>query len=132
MIAPSFLDTLYRRKLMWLRKIALYFVNLILALINFSKAVSGLYQYHPGDSYLYNVWVVFDCLVNTLLGGDPRETVSSRSAKAQLYEMAATPPTYGWGCRFCAFLATFQENHCAKALERNVGARAVVPDDPSV
>jgi hypothetical protein len=112
-----------------MKKLWLYLSNVGIAIWNLVRAVFGLYQYHPGDSWLYNLWVVFDCLVNTLALGDPHETVSSRSAKAQAYEQSKDPPSYGWGCRFCSFLATFQQDHCAKALERNVGSRAVVPDD---
>lgn len=115
-----------------MNKIILYVKNVGIALIRVPASLLWLYRYHPGDSWLKNALVVLDCLGNTLAGGDPNETISSRSAKAQAYEQAQTPPRWGFGCRLCSFLAVFQEDHCEKALERNVGRDAVIPDDPSV
>jgi hypothetical protein len=112
-----------------MNKIELYFSNLVIALARMGKAPLGLYKYSKEDGYLKNVLVTLDCLGNTLAFGDPDETISSRSSKAMAYEQNENPPRYGWGCRMCSFLAIFQENHCGKALERNKGSRAVVPDD---
>ena len=112
-----------------LNLLLLYLSNLAIALWRVPRSILGVYKYSEEDGYVKNVLVVLDCLGNTLAGGDPDETISSRSSKAQLYEQSETPPSYGWGCRMCSFLAIFQENHCAKALERNKGHRAVVPDD---
>ena|ERR1700677_1445281 len=112
-----------------MNKVVLYFSNVAIAIARMFKAPFGLYNYSSEDGYVKNVLVVLDCLGNTILGGDPDETISSRSSKAQLYEQSEVPPSYGWGCRMCSFLAIFQEGHCAKALERNKGHRAVVPDD---
>ena len=106
----------------------LYVKNVGIATARLPKAVFGFYKYSPDDGYVKNVMVTLDCLVNTLCLGDPDETISSRSSKAMAYEQSTTPPTWSWGCRMCSFLAIFQENHCAKALERNKGARAVNPD----
>lgn len=111
-------------------KIRLYFSNLFIALGRMVKAPLALYKYSPEDGWFKNVMVTLDCLGNTLTGGDPDETISSRSAKAQAYEQGTSPPSYGWGCRMCSFLAVFQQDHCAKALKRNKGSRAVVPDEP--
>lgn len=112
-----------------MNKIKLYLSNVGIALARVPKAILGLYHYSPEDRYVKNVLVTLDCLGNTLLGGDPDETISSRSSKAMAYEQSVNPPRWGWGCRMCSFLAIFQENHCAKALERNKGSRAVVPDE---
>ncbi len=110
----------------------LYLKNLGIALARIPKAFLGLYWYNPKDPYLQNLAIaVLDLVGNTLTGGDPDETISSRSAKAQVYEQGVAPPRWGWGCRMCSFLAVFQENHCAKALQRNKGSRAVVPDEGS-
>jgi hypothetical protein len=106
----------------------LYFKNLGIALWRVPRSILGIYKYSTDDGYVKNVLVTLDCLGNTLAFGDPDETISSRSSKAELYEQSTTPPSWGWGCRMCSFLAIFQENHCAKALERNKGHRAVVPD----
>lgn len=109
-------------------KLLLYFSNVWLGLVRMVKAPFGLYVYSREDGYVKNVLVTLDCLVNALALGDPNETISSRSAKAKAYEQGTNPPTWSWGCRMCAFLSIFQEKHCAKALERNVGSRAVNPD----
>jgi hypothetical protein len=108
--------------------IKLYLSNLAIAIARMAKAPLGMYKYSAEDGWFKNVMVTLDCLGNTLALGDPDETISSRSAKAQAYEQSTAPPSYGWGCRMCSFLAIFQENHCAKALERNKGSRAVNPD----
>lgn len=109
-------------------RVKLYISNVCIALARMVKAPFKLYQYSPKDGYVKNVLVTLDCLGNALLLGDPDETISSRSSKAQAYEQSHTPPYYGWGCRMCAFLSIFQEKHCDKALERNKGSRAVNPD----
>lgn len=107
-----------------------YFRNLGIALWNIPLAIVGKYKYNQKDGYLQNLAIVgLDLLGNTLLGGDPYETISSRSAKAQAYEQGEVPPSWGWGCRMCSFLAIFQENHCGKALDRNKGSLAVIPDE---
>lgn len=110
-------------------QIILYVKNIIIALIRLIKAIFFIYRYHPGDAYVYNLFVVLDCFGNALAGGDPDETISSRCAKAQLAECAKG--VYGGGCRMCAFLAVFQQDHCTKALERNKGSRGVIPDEAS-
>jgi hypothetical protein len=109
--------------------IRLYLSNLVIALARMVKAPLGLYKYSAKDGYVKNVLVTLDCLGNTILLGDPDETISSRSAKAQAYEQGKSPPVYRWGCRMCSFLAVFQEDHCAKALERNKGSRALDKDE---
>lgn len=111
-----------------MNKLILYIKNVAIATARLPKSVVGLYKYSTDDWYVKNVLVTLDCFGNTLAGGDPDETISSRSAKAQAYEQSEAPPTWGWGCRMCSFLAIFQENHCAKALDRNKGHRAVIPD----
>jgi len=110
-----------------MNKIILYVKNLGIALARMVKAPLGLYKYSEKDGYVKNVLVTLDCLGNTLTGGDPDETISSRSGKAQAYEQSRG--RWGWGCRLCSFLAVFQEGHCEKAVNRNKGHRAVVPDD---
>lgn len=113
-----------------MNKIVQYFVNLGIALIHIPMAVVFKYRYNQKDGYLQNLAVVaLDLLGNTILGGDPNETISSRSGKAQAYEQSLNPPRYGLGCRLCAFLAVFQQDHCQKALNRHTGDQAVIPDE---
>ena len=110
-----------------MNKVILYGKNLGIALARMVKAPLGLYKYSQNDGFVKNVLVVLDCLGNTLTGGDPDETISSRSGKAQAYEQSVG--RWGWGCRLCSFLATFQKDHCQTAVNRNKGRRAVVPDE---
>lgn len=115
-----------------MNKILLYLKNVGIAVARVPKALIGIYKYHPDDGYVKNVLVVLDLLGNTLAGGDPDETISSRSGKAQGHEREASPPRWGWGCRLCSFLAVFQEDHCQLALDRNKGREAVIPDETQV
>jgi len=108
-------------------KVILYIKNVSIAFARLVKSPLGLYTYHPDDSYTKNILVVLDCFGNALSGGDPDETISSRCAKAQVAELKENK--WGGGCRMCSFLAVFQKDHCTIALERNVGHRAVIPDE---
>lgn len=113
-----------------MNKIFQYIKNIGTATARIPLAVFWIYHYHPHDGYLKNLAIVaLDLPLNTLLGGDPDETLSSRSSKAQGHEQGETPPTWGWGCRLCSFLAAFQQNHCQKAYERWAGKQAVIPDE---
>jgi hypothetical protein len=113
-----------------MNKVLQYVRNVALGAVRMPLSVIKMYTYHPADSYIQNVLVTFDCFCNALALGDPDETISSRCAKAQLYEQAQKPPTWGGGCRMCSFLAFFQENHCGIALERNEGHMAIIKDAP--
>ncbi len=61
--------------------------------------------------YIWKVLLALDQLGNTILLGDPDETISSRLGKDAI---AAD-------CRFCMFmckiLAKFDNNYCRKAIE---------------
>ena len=59
--------------------------------------------------YFYNIASVLDRVINTALGGDPRQTLSSRMGRdIALGRCRAC----GW---ICAGLNLIQLNHCAKA-----------------
>jgi hypothetical protein len=59
--------------------------------------------------------------VNTVAGGDPDETISSRAAKAEAEGKR-------WGCILCGLLDKIQKDHCKRSLEPDEGARAIIPD----
>ena len=59
--------------------------------------------------YAYNLLSVFDRVVNTVLGGDPRQTLSSRMGRNV---EAGRCPFCGWVCRR---LNSLDSGHCAKA-----------------
>lgn len=71
--------------------------------------------------YVLNVLIALDQFGNALVGGDPDETISSRAGKAQQKGRR-------WGCVLCRFLNWFERDHCAKSIEPNEGADAVLPD----
>ena len=64
--------------------------------------------------YFWNICVSVDQFVNTVLGGYPDETISSRAGKAQRQGKA-------WGCLFCDLLNIFENQHCAKNIEEDEG-----------
>jgi hypothetical protein len=71
--------------------------------------------------YILNWLLWYDEGLNTLTGGDPGETVSSRAAKAQVEGKR-------WGCVLCKFLDWLQKDHCKTSLNADDGRRAVVKD----
>lgn len=71
--------------------------------------------------YFWNILIGLDQFSNAMLGGDPAETISSRSDKAMREGKR-------WGCILCRFLSLFQKNHCQKSVEPNVGSNSIIPD----
>jgi hypothetical protein len=78
--------------------------------------------------YLLNWLVLLDEAANTLFGGSPGETISSRAGKARANGK-------WWACRLCAFLgwvatmlAGKPTDHCAQSIEPYAGSDAVIPD----
>jgi hypothetical protein len=67
--------------------------------------------------YAWNVLVWLDQGVNTLAGGDPDETVSSRAAKAAARGQR-------WGCVLCRWLDKLDPGHCADNIELDEGGNA--------
>lgn len=56
-----------------------------------------------------NILLALDHLLNTLLLGDPNETVSRRTARAA---QAGSEPA----ATFCKIMSWFRKNHCANSL----------------
>lgn len=71
--------------------------------------------------WILNALISIDQFFNALLGGDGDETISSRAGKAQQKGKR-------WGCVLCRFLNWFERDHCAKSIEPDEGADAVLPD----
>ncbi len=65
--------------------------------------------------YLWNILISLDQLANTLLGGDPDETISSRMGKHVAKR----------SCPFCIFMCKLlnliDKNHCRKSIEEDEG-----------
>lgn len=67
--------------------------------------------------YITNVLIGIDQLANSILGGDPDETISSRMGKA-LKRCGL--------CRFvCRLIHPIDKNHCKKSIERDEGDRGL-------
>jgi len=63
--------------------------------------------------YIWNILISIDQFVNTLFGGDPDETLSSRMGKNKT------------NCRVCYFicklLSLIDKRHCEKSIELDEG-----------
>ncbi len=68
--------------------------------------------------YLWNILISIDQFVNTLFGGDPDETISSRLGK--IY----TKSTFAY--YVCKFLSIFDKRHCQKSIESDEGDDAII------
>jgi hypothetical protein len=64
--------------------------------------------------YILNILIAIDESVNTITGGDPQETISSRAGKLQ---------TRVWWAKYlCKFLNLLDKNHCQNSEEPTVGS----------
>lgn len=104
-----------------------YFWNIARGAGFFVGGLLKLYRPHPGE-WLLNIGLGLDQFANSVIAGDPRETISSRAAKARAEGKE-------WGCVLCRFLgwcatriAGKPTDHCAQSVEANVGGDAVIPD----
>ena len=68
--------------------------------------------------YVWNILISIDQFFNTVLGGDPDETISSRAGKKQ--------GTQTWAKALCWFLNKIDTNHCKKSIEEDEGDREVL------
>lgn len=68
--------------------------------------------------YVWNIMIAIDQFWNTVLKGDPDETISSRAGKAAQQNQK-------WACVLCKFLDLFEKGHCIKSIEPDEGKRAV-------
>jgi len=66
-------------------------------------------------SYIWNILISIDQLVNTILLGDPDETLSSRMGKYAERGRGFIP------CTICRFLNIFDKDHCIRSIERDEG-----------
>lgn len=67
--------------------------------------------------YFFNLFVAFDQLANTILAGDPDETISSRIGKA-IYRRNSKNPILK---AIDKFLNWIQPDHCKYAIEEDEG-----------
>jgi hypothetical protein len=67
--------------------------------------------------YLWNFLIALDQFANTILGGSPDETISSRLGKRV--------DTSRFACVICKVLDLFQKDHCKKSIELDEGSQYV-------
>lgn len=78
-----------------------------------------LVQFSVGvGRYFLNIAIWLDQGVNTLTGGDPDETVTSRAAKA-------ARRGHRWGCVLCRLLDKIHRGHCERGVELDEGRDAL-------
>lgn len=70
------------------------------------------------SKYLWNILLGVDQLLNTLIGGDPDETISSRAGKLVDTSRVA--------CVLCRFLNWFDKEHCKKSIEPDEGSNSTL------
>lgn len=68
--------------------------------------------------YGLNLLIWLDCGANTLLGGDPQETISSRLGKA-------ARDGRKWAYYICRGLHWFDPRHCRESIDPHEGDRAI-------
>lgn len=65
--------------------------------------------------YLWNFLIAVDQLINTILGGVPDETISSRMGKRVVKKNCKV-------CKvICRILDLFEKDHCIKSIEEDEG-----------
>lgn len=68
--------------------------------------------------YFWNILIAIDQFFNALFGGDPDETISSRTGKLRNKRL--------WARCLSAFLDIFEWNHTEKSIEEDEGKDGVV------
>lgn len=72
--------------------------------------------------YFWNLLISIDQFFNTLFGGDPDETISSRMGKwAKKGEPGKFDLRVYIGKSMARFLALFEKDHCEKSIEADEG-----------
>ena len=70
-------------------------------------------------AYFWNLWVALDQLFNTILAGDPDETLSSRMGKNIKNGKCVL-------CKWvCKLLDKIDPDHCFKSIEHDRGDRQI-------
>lgn len=86
--------------------------------------VAVVYAAAPGSRvgrYGLDVWIGFDRMWNAIIGGDSRETVSSRLGKS-VYHFHGS--VFGWKWAdlvVCRLLDSIDPGHCRKSIDGDVG-----------
>jgi len=74
--------------------------------------------------YFWNLLVALDQFVNTVLFGDPDETISSRLGK--WLDLPQNTWRYNVASFVCKILRRFDENHCKNSIEKDEGDKGII------
>ena len=75
-------------------------------------------------NYLRLIAIAINQLVNTLLGGWPDETLSSRAHRMRVKGQ----PCWGWTAKAINLLFFFQKDHCRLAYEEEIKRWQLPPE----
>jgi hypothetical protein len=76
--------------------------------------------------YIFNNLLSVDQSMNSIIGGDPDETISSRLGKIKLANGGEIPVTRPWARLIAHCLDRLQKDHCVNAIEADEGKDAVL------
>ena len=78
--------------------------------------------------YFHNLFIAIDQFVNTLIGGDPDETFSSRVGKCQRGDHGFWWQCVGWPVALIVNLIFCWQgwNHCRNCIEDDEGANELI------
>lgn len=99
----------------WLKKIGL--LCIVLSILGLGIA------FLIAPEWIGNIFTSIDQVVNSLFGGDPTETISSRLGKWLLLEIDTIRTFIAQG--ICWFLDLFDSNHCINSINENSGDKAI-------
>ena len=91
---------------------------------NNNKGGSSMLTKTQLKKYFWNILISIDQLFNTILFGDPDETMSSRFGK--WLDKPENTIRYKIASVICYFLRKIDPNHCRRSIEKDEGDRAVI------
>ena len=80
--------------------------------------------YILAPDWVFNIFLSVDQVGNSILGGDPTETISSRLGKWLTLEIDVIRVTIAQGV--CWFLDLIDPNHCFDSINENTGDKAII------
>jgi hypothetical protein len=100
-------------------------------LLSLARALSAFSRAGIPARYLYNLCYSIDQFCNTVLGGDPDETISSRLGKLRRRNSGVIPWSRPVSRAVASLLDALDPGHCASSIEDDRGGRAILNGDTS-
>jgi hypothetical protein len=100
-------------------------------LLSLARALSAFSRAGIPARYLYNLCYSIDQFCNTVLGGDPDETISSRLGKLRRRNSGVIPWSRPVSRAVAALLDALDPGHCNDSIEDDRGGRAILNGDTS-